>query len=241
MGLQDLLQLGAFLSSGSPNPGETPIFVRSGFTVPSVAACFRKCFSGTHLRSCLDDNASAASAFVQGRRLAWNPRSRRGGWNLWTKVLPRWTPAPGRVCRIWMDLARGEEERREEERREEERREEERREEEKKRRREKRRREEERREEESERRLFWGQLCARVRCCFPLVQDFAAKHRASLFLVLGRPPPTHCFPMFFAGAGHGSRVKGSVAGRGKQFWIWKGFCECLKCLGYQESIIFLRL
>ena len=129
VGLEDLLQLGAFLSSGSPNPGETPIFVRSGFTVPSVAACFRKCFSGTHLRSCLDDNASAASAFVQGRRLAWNPRSRRGGWHLWTKVLPRWTPAPGRVCRIWMDLARGEEERRQE-RREEERRQEERREEE---------------------------------------------------------------------------------------------------------------
>ena len=127
-----------------------------------------------------------------------------------------------------MDLARGEEERRQE-RREEERREEERREEE--------RREEERREEESERQL-WGQLCARVRCCFPLVQDLAAKHRASLFLVLGRPPPPHCFPMFFAGAGPGSS---SVTGRGKQFWIWKGFCECLKCLGYQESIIFLRL
>ena len=35
-----------------PNPGETPIFVRSGFTVASVAACFRKCFSGTHLQPC---------------------------------------------------------------------------------------------------------------------------------------------------------------------------------------------
>ena len=70
------------------------------------------------------------------------------------------------------------------------------------------------------------------------MQDLAGKHRASLLLVLGRPPPTHCFPMFafFAGAGPGSRVKGSVTGRGQPCWLFgRWFCECLKWLGYQES------
>ena len=82
---------------------------------------------------------------------------------------------------------------RREDRREERKREEKKREEKK---REEKRREEERREEESERRLFWGQLCARARCCLPLVQDLAAKHRASLFLVLGGHPQPIVFLCF---------------------------------------------